>query len=306
MSSTNITSLNVSTRPAALSVSMVVLDRTSVIVWFTVTLLICIAGTLSSGCLITAFCVQKHMRRASTFLIGYLLCLDLLNTAIFMPMSFVVLLMSQLGRQFQADDVCEVSIFFLVMLNCTSNWAGAFVAVSRFVAIFIPHKYEQWMKRKSLVVMVAISCAFGLLVSVPPLRNQGGYFGRFYPLGNCAMGTKEGPLASMFVAIGSTIPTVIQGIFYAALVVQMAFSQRIRKSPVISTDAALTRTDNVQQRRRTVGRMLIVSYLWYLVCFIPVPVILTYYPAVFRIPTAFIWLKTVQLCGFAGTPVRKA
>ncbi|XP_055350956.1 uncharacterized protein LOC129597442 [Paramacrobiotus metropolitanus] len=63
-------------------------------------------------------------------------------------------------------------------------------------------------------------------------------------------------------------------------------------------------TNEKRKRQVTLARLLIVAYVWNLACFMPVPVFHTAFPLFWNgHEIILLCLRTLELCGSAGTPV---
>ena len=110
------------------------------------------------------------------------------------------------------------------------------------------------------------------------------------------------------ILLGTYIPTVLMGVIYLTLFVRLALDGHVcfpRFDATEEATASGSRWEKRHKRRVTMSKMLIASYVWYCLCLLPSPIIVTAYPHLLRwhlmLPH---WTNGfLALCGYAASPV---
>ena len=109
-------------------------------------------------------------------------------------------------------------------------------------------------------------------------------------------------------SIGLYGPMALIGTLYLALFVHLLVKRRsisMAESPAAATG---NRVANLSTGRRHVqiAKMLMISFVWFCVCFIPSPIMTGNFPWVYvKYPMLQLWMtKTLSICGYAASPVR--
>ena len=110
------------------------------------------------------------------------------------------------------------------------------------------------------------------------------------------------------ILLGTYIPTVLMGVIYLTLFVRLALDGHVCFPRLDATEEATasgSRWEKRHKRRVTMAKMLIASYVWYCLCLLPGPIIVTAYPHLLKrhlmLPH---WTNGfLTLCGYAASPV---
>ncbi|OQV24159.1 hypothetical protein BV898_02109 [Hypsibius exemplaris] len=283
-------------------------DSHSVTAWFGAIVSVHLLGSILLALLIAASFHSKELLRGSCILIFHIMLIELLICAITNPLLNVTAYL-HLNRQF-----AHVNCRALILLNATSqhalNWASLLLAVNRFVAIVHPHQYERWVSKVAVTSMIIIPWLVGLADTLPVYFGIGGDI--LLGSAGCAFKTNIDEIyGTIWFVIGAYIPIGLMGVIYLTLGLRILASNRSRQriNRLIPVDAVSTmaRVTAAQKRQLSFAKMLIGSSVWYLICFLPGPIIVSRFPHLYGIgnpPIMRLWISgLLALCGYAGCPV---
>jgi hypothetical protein len=137
------------------------------------------------------------------------------------------------------------------------------------------------------------------------------------PYGACTTRANGGVYGTIWVVIGAYIPLAAMGFVYVMLFSRLALTQCSNSSVAIGSVRELQKngphqssgsngpSERTLKRKISSAKMLVASYVWYCICFLPGPLILTEFPHLFaRYPMLSHWmLRSLLLCGYAVSPV---
>ena len=308
---------------------------TNITIWFIVTTFISAVGALLLILLLLSTVQQRKHQSGTQLLIVHLMLLQLLLLGVTFPIlnthSYLVVLDSVGVDVDSGGNVtavrhqhlihCPSLMFFHVSLIHTEAWAAFLLAVNRFAATVFPHQYRQMVTKKALIFMLLLPWTIGLGINVPLWFDVGVRFvvGRPYPL--CTTRTTGGAYPAVWSTVGNYLPTGLMGIAYGILLMRFLTGGRNRVGGTagpVEPDPAI----RPRQRPKPVGlggraarerqlgltKMLLLSSVWYMICFIPGPVILTGFSnLVARYYTLTLWVvRTLIILGLAASPVSRA
>ncbi|XP_055342327.1 rhodopsin-like [Paramacrobiotus metropolitanus] len=272
-----------------------VLSNSFVSTWFILTSVILAVGSILSTLLIVSLSVRRRYRNSANLLVIHALTVEVTNMAILTPLSNTAIWAHQTGHPFHIN--CVPVAFFQILLTVLSNWSLVLLAINRMIAVVFPHHYARYTRHRPLVLSIIVIWILGLATTVPLLFGVGGTLNRFNPLGHCGVQPTRGVFFSMYTHVSFTGTMIIQAVCYTLVVgalrraVQVADTQNFAEQ-------------RKQRRQRAISVVLLVVYVWYLACYLPIPVITTYFYHYWKDNyTLFVWLRTVMICGSAGTPV---
>lgn len=124
--------------------------------------------------------------------------------------------------------------------------------------------------------------------------------------GSCTF-VSAGQLGLFFYIVGIYAPLFLVGLCYTALFSVLLYRRILAGFRVESVEnqhvASLLRKTNF--RRIILAKMLFVSFILYCLCYLPAPVMNSYYTQTYRAnPLIFAWLRIIQMGGAVLTPVR--
>ncbi|GAU99488.1 hypothetical protein RvY_10483-2 [Ramazzottius varieornatus] len=267
---------------------------------------------------------------------------ELLLTAMFFPLSYASLFTTLQDNPDEEEDTVDDTSpddltvnFFLAALIYCCHWTQLFLALNRFIAVRCPQVYQQSFSGKRLVLAMAfLSWVIAFAFCVPSyahdlLAKTGWYFvpSSFDLDGHVGNSSTNSNVTSAHLShlvhgkinlkksldyvhsiVGVYFPAVIIGVLYVALFVKITrfrrpgnlenTRQNLTKGPHGSGGA-----DAARRRRLVIANMLLTSYCFYLLCFIPTPIIVTFFPAVYDNLLVQTWTRTLDVLGHAATAV---
>ena len=195
----------------------------------------------------------------------------------------------------------------------TENWASLLLALNRIVALELPHYYQRILTRKVLTLMILLPWCIGMGTTLTVHYGTTGVdlIQMPAPYGFCASRVTNQDHGTILVAVGAYTPVSLMAFFYAALFYRLTVTrwqnvQRNSGGPGLPAGyGQKVRVVGAQARQRALAKMLIASCLWYCMFFLPGPVIVTAFPGLIRsYVIVYPWLRTMNLCGYAASPVR--
>ncbi|XP_055329950.1 QRFP-like peptide receptor [Paramacrobiotus metropolitanus] len=257
--------------------------------WLILGVTLAILSALLSGLLILVILRSPALRRGAGAIIAFSLTINAVLSGILQPVYFLQVFFVQTDRPLNLH--CGVYMLLRLSFIYTEYWTSLVLALNRLVAIAVPHMYRRLIRPPVLVVAMGVSVTVPLLVNMPTLYNTIYLSGRFPPLMACTMKPLNDTLMIINATVGTYFPITSLGVIY----VFIAGYVLLRKV----TDAGRR-----MARRVAVAKMLFISYLIYVVCFLPVTILATFYPFIlFRSPQMMMWMVMIQLVGFAAAPV---
>ncbi|OQV17314.1 hypothetical protein BV898_08563 [Hypsibius exemplaris] len=273
----------------------------TIFTWFALSIAVSLFGCFMLAALLAHICYGKLT--GSTVLIAHLMALQLLHCAVFFPILFVDSFAALTGSSLHLN--CPLLLLMHISAAQAEHWASLVLAVNRYVAIALPHHYRKVVSTPVLTVMIIAPWVIGIGDTLPLYFGYGGILGEKPVFGYCAIkvaGRIYG--RALWQTIGTYIPTVLMGIIYVTLFVRLAIDGHVcfrRKSDAEEKSMLERRLE----KRVTMAEMLVVAYVWYCLCFLPGPIILTAYPQLQRqyVMLAHWTSGFLTLCGYAASPV---
>ncbi|OQV17397.1 hypothetical protein BV898_08501 [Hypsibius exemplaris] len=280
---------------------------TTATAWFVFSITCCIIGTgLLMLLLLTSFHV-KRLHSGSNVLVVHIMLIELIICGIGFPMTLITTYRSLTGFHVQIN--CNISELFFVTTINTEFWASLSLAINRFVALALPHSYQRIISKAVLTVMIFVPWVLGLSLNLPLYFGIGGrFFLQTVPFETCTTDLVPSGYGNAWVALAIFLPIGLIGLIYVVLGMGWIARKFWRRNALVAPIAPASRRGNiaVNARRALLVRMLVVTYLWHCLCFLPPPILLSSFPwLVVRYPTLVVlWLlKTVLLCGYIVSPV---
>ena len=307
-------------------------DIPSITIWFTVTTFISTVGALLLILLLLSTLQQRKHYNGTRLLIVHLMLLQLLLLGFTFPVLntqgyLVVLDGVGIGSGGYTRAIhrqpfihCPSLMFLHVSIMHAQTWAALLLAVNRFAAAVFPHQYRQMVTKKALIFMLLLPWCVGLGINMPLWFDVGVSYAvsRPYPL--CTTRTTGGAYPAVWSTVGNYLPTGLMGIAYGILLVRLLISDRNRiggtAGPIVPKPAVQPRQRQkpvglgglaARERQLALTKMLLLSFVWYTVCFVPGPVVLTAFSnLVARYYTLTLWVaRTLIILGLAASPVSR-
>lgn len=278
-------------------------------VWFGIMLFLSIFGAALNYLLFAAIISTRKLRTDSGALIAYTILLDGAMCAPVLPLLTASTWMGQYG--FPSDTLCRWFMVIFCVVVWTTTWAPLPIAVNRFVAVCCPHYYDSCVSKNTLPPVILFSWTISLCCAVSMFLEIGAKFGATKPWGACG-GTVTQPASyTLLTAMGTTVPTVIQGAIYLALFM-IYYARKFSRSREVSAiqnpagvDGSGMRSAALQRRRFKVTKMVFAAYLWATACYMSTPVVPVAAPQAYHTyPMVSLVTRALLLLGYATSPVR--
>ena len=319
MSISNFSTVNASTSGTAWqSQSLIAMRPAAYYTWLACSLVICIVVSIILLLLLVTSIHQNSLHTGSRILLVHLMLIQLIICAVFFPMQFEATHHS-IVHQDAPHVECQSFILFFISTCFAENWSSVIMAFNRFVAIILPHSYIRCLTKRALTVSILLPWLIGFAISIPTYFGVGAELIWNPKNGVCFTKKKSEVYVTAWFAVGVYCPMALMGVTYSALFLRLITKRRAVKvqsranvSPAslrvgASVSARPTvRCRNAERRRHVqIAKMLMMSFVWYCLCFIPSPVVTTNFTDLYmRDAILQLWLgRTLSLFGYAASPV---
>ena len=315
--STNISALNQPRKYSFQSTAQL----TSVNGWFFFTMAVSFGGSILLILLLASSFKQTHPITGSRLLLVQLLSLELFLIGV----SFPIQTMIAYNRLMEQPVYLDCSVFLLVHSSVifTENWNIFVMALNRFIAIELPHYYRRTVSRWVGFSTLLTPWMIGVSFILPAYFGIGGEFLFLPTSGACYQKANGNAYILVEFAMGFYVPIALTGLLYSIIFFRLSFL-RVRaprttvqppriaielagRSGVLHVHPEEPELLNAGRAKRIAkAKMLLASFVWYCLCFVPGPIITASYQQLFRAdPMLQLWLvKSLLICGYAGCPVR--
>ncbi|XP_055353625.1 uncharacterized protein LOC129599426 [Paramacrobiotus metropolitanus] len=275
---------NSSSAPVVIS-----LDTDALLWWYSVSSAVSGIGVLAALLLICAILRQQHLREGAHLLVIGLLSLETvlaLSSFLFTTTVFIAQL------QHYVAVPCVLVQFSRHLLFTIIHWISVALAINRFVAILLPHRYSHISSRRATASLVTVCCIIAGVATFPFVKGILGYYAFSTVVGACVLIQYPHPVVPFLLSLSAIVPFCLQGALYLCVIANIL---RSWQTHVLETAA--------RSRQRTIAVMLMGSFVWYVACYSPLPIVITYFPSVWRSqPLLFFWLNSLMHLGSVGTP----
>ena len=307
--------------------------------WCILSIVICFSGSFLLILLLVTSFLHRHRpaihNSSARYLLIHLLSLELFLLLISHPLQTVLSHVRMTQPLLTSLSLpCRGIVLVHASTTYAENWSILAVALNRFIALEIPVHYDHCSSPRCNAALILIPWIIGVGCTLPA------YFGARMDFlvspdnGGCYQQAHNtsGYLQLEFAA-GVYVPIVLTGVLYFLLLWQLTPSRHRQVTPHVLplTPVQITVTvgrrthvallpplsgratghgcaSGFRARQIAVTRMLLVSFVWYCVCFVPGPIVTASFPQLFsgtgdnrwKGVVLQLWLtKTLLLCGYA-------
>ncbi|OQV12349.1 hypothetical protein BV898_13377 [Hypsibius exemplaris] len=266
--------------------------------WFILSISISVGGATLLLLLIASSLVHEKLHKGSRVLVIHLMTMQLLICGIFYPILNISSYLAM--RHIKVNLNCTLLLFLEIATMHAEKWASLGLAVNRFVSLICPRSYRLFTSKKVLIITVTLPWLIGLGDTLPVLFQIGGEFGTSAPFGLCVLyaAVRNGTYGIVWTTIGVYLPICLTGVLYLTLFARL--SRRARVGPEERKPSGRARAK--QTRQIALSKLLVASFVWYSICYLPGPIVLTQFAA-FYVRDVMLWLRTLTLLGYAVSPV---
>ncbi|OQV17404.1 hypothetical protein BV898_08507 [Hypsibius exemplaris] len=271
---------------------------------------------MGSGCLLLLMATsfrRTRLHSGANVLVINLMVMELFICGISTPIQLITTYAGLTRGHIHID--CHLWMYCQISLVWAENWAATVLAVNRLFALALPHQYKALTSKPGLVTMVILPWLIGLGGNLPTFFGIGGNFIlRLTPFETCTLGINPSGTSAGYgvawVTLGTFLPMALIGGIYIFLgggwIVRHVLLNRKKNHvfPGQNGQAKPTGTPN-KARQIALAKMLVGSYIWHCLCFLPPPILISSFPwLAMRHPLLVqLWLnKTVNICGYMISP----
>lgn len=264
--------------------------------WYIVMVFLSIIGSAFNILLFLVFKRPRKSLRGSQILIGHMIILDLTICAVTNPLFVSSVFFTQfipLSRTY-----CRIVGFLYAISISINNWLSLSLAINRSVALLHPTFYPKLTKTKCTLGMTALGWLY-VLPYFSGFLTLTGSFEPAPPWGACSV--RPFPRFTPMYNFDIAFPLCSAGgIYIVTLVIYKIRSRRL----VSGENGGVTAPGSVQDRHLRTVKMLVASYLWYVVCSLPSALLAYVFTAYARRSvTAAFYGRTSTLFAYATNPV---
>ncbi|XP_055342338.1 uncharacterized protein LOC129590917 [Paramacrobiotus metropolitanus] len=258
--------------------------------WYGVSSAVSGAGVLSAVLLICALLRHQPLREGAHLLVIGLLSLETVSA---LPSFLFTTTILTANLHHTLPVTCVLVQFSRHILLTMLHWIAVALTLNRFVAILLPHRYPHISSRRATAFLVAVAGIIACLATIPFVTDLLGYYA-FSPLmGACVLIHYSHPLYPVLISLSVNVPFCLQGVLYLCVVASIFRSWREQ-----------VRESSGRRRQRNIAVMLMGSFVWYVACYCPLPIIAAHFPTIWiGRPLLFFWINSLTNFGAAGTPM---
>ena len=271
--------------------------------WLIVMFLTSLTGGVLFVILLNAVLSQQILKSGIGILIANLLILQLISCIIHFPVFASQVYLNKLGYFF--DVHCDLYVTFIAIIH-VGHFIQCFISINRFIAIIFPHHYRSLCSRKTVTFSIIVSWLLGFGLTSLFYFHIGGKF-TLGVTGGCEPFVTNPDVFMIITSFNSYLPISILGVLYFFIFIQMTLKGHVSKwQSVYDGEPQTLAVKQRQERRVVIARMLFVSFLWYFVCLLPIPMVLDIHPDLYRKNLhVALWLHFLSLLGHAANPVKQ-
>ncbi|GAV08319.1 hypothetical protein RvY_18032 [Ramazzottius varieornatus] len=273
--------------------------------WFYSELLVTVIGVILNFVTFVMILRTSSLRAGSGILImhqafsyGAICLVDFLLNPFFVYLQFH-------NRLVIPSSVCLYSEAVADIFLQVPYWAMAILALNRLIAVSFPYHYPRFTTKPAVYSCIGF-CWFMALVSVIPISL--GWTGHFHmsASGRCShIPNAIGVPYESFLTVAQRIVSGGSYILIGLKIIGLHIQRRRNKNvaPEKNNSRRKACQEGTMKRRMDIVKMLFASYLWFQACSLPLVVIVTYYPRIYRVPSANLWLRFLSICQFSLDPI---
>lgn len=278
-------------------------------IWSGVTLSINVASALLTALLLLVITQKLRPTSGSKVLIAHLVFIELAMTSILLPINTLVTVLAPFYKVQQRD--CIFIHFTFLVVSGAGYWNTALLAFNRLIAFAFPAQYSWWTRKSVMVGSIFTSWTISIAVYLPYCFGVGGKWDALPPWYSCGLRPTSPAQYSWTLFLAIYIPLILVGICYFIVLLKFLARNRVGRNVEFPAREASTqeyhqrsRVSALHRRRRTTTFALFLSSLWYVLCYFPTSIITSLHVELFlENPVMQLWLRTVFLLGYAGSPV---
>ena len=264
---------------------------------------ICSFGAVSVLLLLIIIISNKTLLSGSGILVFHLQLIHLTLCGVLLPISVLWKYLSMFGQIIQVDCTA-FSVLFMMVIKA-ENWCSLMLAINRLVAVSFPHYYKRFSSVKSISVMIVLCWLISFATNFPSyaLRIISDVSA---PLQDCPQAFRSShTVQNLLTGFGTYCPLMLIGIIYASVGLKVTIHSGRKTEPTKAYPRPAAVENSKIRRKIALFRLLFCSYLWFVLCYIPTPLIIAIKPQLWlQLAPIALFANVSFACGLAFNPVR--
>ncbi|OQV25472.1 hypothetical protein BV898_00413 [Hypsibius exemplaris] len=280
----------------------------SLTTWFALMLTLCLSGVITNVLLIIIIALSRKLRSGTGLLILHLLCTDTLLCCLLYPIHVILVYGSNFWFTLP-KDICVYTYYPLIVIKFVNNWAEASLGFNRIVAAFLPRFFRTVSTSRSSLFAVLLCWMIVAVPLFPFCFKIMGYF-PVSPVGQCMI-IPSSLAGYSIMTVNAYAPYGI--VCCAAVCVSAKFLTKklsLERTRVTVRDLlapSQTAQQSLKLRRQiTIARMLLISFLFCLLCNTPLSILtgVTFTQSAQPwFPVLRLWFHLCSVCQYTFTPI---
>ncbi|OWA49924.1 hypothetical protein BV898_14458 [Hypsibius exemplaris] len=275
-----------------------VVPKETLIAWAAVMLILCLFGVIFNAILIGVIAASRRLRQGTGVLILNLIITCFLMCGIHYPLHTLLVM----GRNFWAfspEQSCIAAHYLLNVTNFTYNWADASLGINRVIATIFPGYYHAWTSRRVGWITIVLCWGISAGTNLPFCFGRWNGWYSVSNLGQCGM-TIRGSSAVWVMSANTYVPYGIVT-FATVVVVGKLLLRWLGQTVGQAAQQAL-----LFRRRLNLAKTLLLSFLFSLLCSIPLPIVSGFYPWAYgMVPSLSLWFRVLMVSQSVFSPSRE-
>ncbi|XP_055353511.1 uncharacterized protein LOC129599324 [Paramacrobiotus metropolitanus] len=205
---------------------------------------------------------------------------------------------------------CDLFQFFYMLIVGAEQWTMFSLSLNRLLAIFAPLSYGRYVNKRSMLSTLGIAWTIPLIVTIMPAAKIGGQSAAMYiPWSTCVVRPSPSLETWALQAVNFVCMVIpLAGTILSYSVILLGSWKRYGSGRSVVDQRFVTHAEQMEHARQRkklgMARMLFVSAFWYMLCYLPHTMIVSFGPQLYaKYPHLGLWTRTIYFMGFAGNPV---
>lgn len=278
------------------------------VLWIMTSVLILTAGPVLYVLLISAFILQRNLRKGAGILIMNLIFIELMHSFLHFPFFIATVFLGMKGDYIQLHLCVHFTYLYLASIGAW-NWCSCGLAVNRMIAVFKPYHYKAFATKSISLSIVATSWFICIVTTLPVYlvvvksANYNRIVNKCNYTNFSSATIQEMPMAmgvfQLYLPL-ACIETLSLANLCELCMQRMRATRRVRSTA--ADNAVFPR--GMFDRRCRLTRMVIAMTFFYFLCLLPMPIAVRNFPDWYSsTPLAQIWLRTLAFSGTMCNPV---
>ncbi|OWA53947.1 hypothetical protein BV898_18371 [Hypsibius exemplaris] len=272
--------------------------------WIATTLIISFFGVLNNILTLRVIWSVKLRKPGVSLLIFHFVAVNLLMCLVTLPTAILVVMGKRDGWFMIAGNSCSYFAVLYTINVSVVNWSDAGLAANRLVALYLPHRYRAWTRPAVSLAIILCCWLICVVIALPFTLSAGGQGTVRSGLGMCNI-TPRGRFGDFLLSTHTYVPYAISGIGSLLILWKFFSVSRLRNGDVAPyrTGHVVARHRMRTQRRLNMAKIVLLNFLWSVVCAFPGYVINSAFAFLYyKDPVGVLWVRTSAACQYVFTP----